>query len=166
LDGSPLTELQVDKLILIGTDLGPHVQLAAFAASCKTRSEFCNHIATKCQSKGTIRLSSVKPDLSNLDEIATLYGWKSAASPPELSAMPSFWCERDAAGNFLLCDKATGCKQIVAGPMDPMPRLVYSNLGFYELLQYGCRVRCEHIMEHPSQYTETLNVAKAKAKTT
>ena len=95
-----LTELQVDQLVLIGTGLGPHVQLSAFAGKCKSRLDFVHHIVSKCTPNGSNRLKAVKPDMSNLDETSLLYGWTHASVVPELEGKPPYWIERSTTGNF------------------------------------------------------------------
>jgi len=165
LDQSMLTELQVDQLVLIGTGLGPHVQLSAFAGKCKSRLDFVHHIVSKCTPNGSNRLKAVKPDMSNLDETSLLYGWTHASVVPELEGKPSYWIERSTTGNFLLCGKLTGLQLHVAHSLDPPPQLIYNSGGFHELCQFGLRVRCDHIISDHAQYLCDIKRAKLTAGT-
>lgn len=149
----------MDKLFFIATDLGPHVQIRHFAVS--TRADFAELILSHCSNRGLQRIQALNPDFSNLDVIAAMYGWKQAASPPELQHKPSFWIERSDSGSFELCSKATGCKVYLACPLDPPPQLIYNAGGFYEVLQLGIKSGCDFIMTNHDKYLDIIKAGKA-----
>ncbi len=153
----------MDKLFFIITDLGPHVQLRHFAVS--SRAAFADLILSHCTCSGKQRLAALKPDFSNLADLAAMYGWNYAASPPELQYKPSFWIERDATGCFVLFSKTTGCKIELACSLDPPPKLVYNANGSYAVVQFGIRSECDFIMNNHDTYSDIISKAKTLAVT-
>ena len=139
-----VSETQTDKLFLIATDLGPHCHLKTIPLHSKSRLGFKEVMLKDCGGMGKQRLSEVRADFSNLDEVAQKYKWDQECIPAEFQDKGSYWTERTNTGEYVLCDKH-GRRATVAGTVAPQPQLIYNATegGQHQIIQGIHKHNCE-----------------------